>query len=564
MASTPDDAFRALRTLSGYRLLQLRNAVDQQLKTAPIRTLAILAMLLLIWAALYFMLSLVFRQVQHWELIGVVADRHIFVHFFLVLAIMLMFSNAVLTFGALFGRGEPAHLLSMPIQSRQVVIVKWIEGMLLSSWSFLLLGIPMMLAIQSNRVVEWYYYPLFLAHFFAFVAIPACLGLLAAWAVAMWFPRRPQVVAMGFGGILLIVAAALAWSISREALASGEWLRQLLESLNIAREPFVFSTWTARGISAAIEQKVTTSLFYLGIVAANAAFLSWVTINVIGRWWAESFSRAAQGRYYPTIRHGWFTAALCWLLFFYLPRRLRMMMLKDLRGFARDATQWTQMLILFGLLVGYVLNLSWITGDLEHAGTKTLIAFLNLTTLSLILATFTSRFVFPLLSLESQQLWLLGLLPTGRVTLLIIKFLFALTITGLAGGGVMLLASRMLDLPPAWTRVHLAVSLAVCVGLCGLAVGLGARFPLIGQRNPARIASGFGGTFNLIASMVFVVAEMFGVALMSMRDMSSPQPMGDYLTPGNWMLVGSLLGAAILVAFVALSAGARHFERLEA
>jgi hypothetical protein len=171
-----------LWTLTRCRGAQIRNALDQQLREAPLRTFTAVALLVLIWAGLYELLSQVLRQVGRWELVALVAKQYIFIHFFLVLAVMLAFSNAVLAFGSLFGRNEAGHLLGMPIPPRQVVCLKWVEGMLLSSWSFLLLGVPLMLAVARNTEVAWYYYPLFVGHFLGFVIIPSTFGLLAAWA----------------------------------------------------------------------------------------------------------------------------------------------------------------------------------------------------------------------------------------------------------------------------------------------------------------------------------------------------------------------------------------------
>jgi len=219
---------------------------------------------------------------------------------------------------------------------------------------------------------------------------------------------------------------------------------------------------------------------------------------------------------------------------------------------------------MFGLLVIYVLNLRRLPLDLDNPGMKTLIAFLNLTTVTLILATFTSRFVFPLLSLESQQLWLLELLPTRRVTLLLVKFLFALTVTGLSCCGVMALAVYVLRLPTAWVIVDMGICAGICIGLCGLAIGLGARFPLLQQRNPARIASGFGGTFNLMASMMLVIGQMAAVGYVSLKELpANLATLGNTLMPQSWLIVGGLMGLSVIVAALALWIGARHFNRLE-
>jgi len=560
---SPSPPGGSLWVLARSRALQLHNTFDQQLREAPWRTLSVLALLALIWASLYFLLDEVLRHVRGWGLVGVVSYQHLFVHFFLVLAVMLAFSNAILTFGSLYGREEAGFLLASPAHARDVVFVKWLEGLFLSSWSFMLLGIPLMLAVAHNAEVRWYYYPLFLAHFFGFVAIPACLGLLVAWAVAMWAPRRP--VSLAVGGAILLLLIAIYWlsSLSQHALESDQWLHVVLRQIGAVNQPLLPSTWSAKGIDAAMHQQVGTSLFYLLVVLGNALGLSWLTVNLLGRWWAEAYSRAQHGRLNLAIRFGWFTRLLTWSLFFYLPRRLRELMLKDMRGFARDARQWSQMVIMFGLLVIYALNLTRLPFDLDSPFTKGLISFLNLTTVSLILATFTSRFIYPLLSLESHQLWLLELLPIRRSTLLLVKFLFALTVTGVSGCAVMALAVYVLALPPAWARFDVLICLGVCVGLSGLSIGLGARFPVLGQRNPARIAAGFGGTFNLVASMAFVALELTGVALLMVREFDPTFALPSTLSLAGWAMLAGLLTLSAAVAATALWAGARHFERLE-
>ena len=82
-----------------------------------------------------------------------------------------------------------------------------------------------------------------------------------------------------------------------------------------------------------------------------------------------------------------------------------------LRTFVRDPAQWSQLTILFGLLVLYLANMPTLRLEFAASGWFLFIPFLNLCAVSLILATFTCRFVFPLVSLEGHQMWLLGVLP---------------------------------------------------------------------------------------------------------------------------------------------------------
>ncbi|MGE3180552.1 MAG: hypothetical protein AB7N71_02910 [Phycisphaerae bacterium] len=560
----PDAAPRShARVLAAYRGKQLKHTIDQHLRDDPGQTFMVLVLLAFIWAALHQLLVFIFEHVQNWQLVAVVANQQIFVHFFLALAIMLAFSNGVLAFGALFGRAEPAHLLAMPASPRQIMFVKWVEGTILSSWAFLLLGVPLMLAVATTTKVEWYYYPLFVGHFSGFVLIPCTLGYLAAWAVAMWLPRRPIVIAMWFGfatlaGIGIWLARLSAFDVNTE-----EWVARILEHTSAMKNPWLPSTWSAMGIVAVLERDVGKSVFYLLVVLANAAFLVWVTINLVGHTWAKAYDRAQQGRFVPIIRRGWVTSGITHTVFFFLPRPWRYVLQKDLRTFSRDATQWTQMLIMLALLILYALNLRELPFDLGNPRVKGLVAFLNLTTISLILATFTSRFIFPMLSLESQQLWALGLIPCKRSTLLVLKFIFAFAMTGTAGLTVLLLALRQINLPASWMTLHIMVCIFVCIGLSGISVGIGARLPMLGQRNPARIASGFGGTVNLVVSMLFVALMMFSVAWITYGEFNFGHVEVPPLGRTSWWVLGALGVFSLTTTITVLQIGIRHFNRLE-
>lgn len=560
--SAPADV-KAGWVLVRYRCKQMGHMIDQHLRDAPGRTFTVLLLLTFVWAALYQLLAVIFRQIQNWQLVAVIANQQIFVHFFLALGVMLAFSNAVLAFGSLFGRAEPAHLMSLPASARQIVLLKWLEGAILSSWSFLLLGFPLMVAVAKATPVQWYFYPLFIGHFTGFVIIPSTAGILAAWAVAMWAPRRPLFLALWVAAGIIIAAIAWITRLSSMHASAEQWVSSIFEHAHLAKSIWLPSTWTAQGIVSVFERDVGKSLFYLAVVLANAGFFAWLTINLIGSTWPEAYNRAQQGRFIPTIRSGWITAGVVHLLFWPLRRAYRMILLKDLRTFARDPTQWTQMVIMLGLLLLYALNLPRLPLDLDNPRVKGLIAFLNLTTISLILATFTSRFVYPMLSLESQQLWLLGLLPVSRRSLLMVKFLFALVVTALAGLGVMLLATRQLKLPHYWPYVHLLVAFGVCVGLCGIAVGCGARFPVLGHRNPARIASGFGGTVNLVASMFFVAGMMLAMAVVTWREFDAAFRTIADVGLRIWLITAGLLLFSAATCLAAMTIGIRHFEKLE-
>jgi ABC-2 type transport system permease protein len=221
----------------------------------------------------------------------------------------------------------------------------------------------------------------------------------------------------------------------------------------------------------------------------------------------------------------------------------RALLVKDIRLFWRDTTQWGQTLVLFGLLGVYILNLRHFSHQLTNPFWIHLVSHLNLGACALNLATLTTRFIYPQFSLEGKRIWIVGMAPVGMVRLVRTKFWLA-TVGSLGVTlGLILLSCWMLRLPLERMLYFAGAITLMTFTLNGLAVGLGALYPNFREENPGKIVSGFGGTFCLVLSFVYIVASVVLLAL------GSPWP---------WM--GAARAAAAptelaWVAFLALSFG---------
>ena len=109
----------------------------------------------------------------------------------------------------------------------------------------------------------------------------------------------------------------------------------------------------------------------------------------------------------------------------------------------------------------------------------------------------------------------------------------------------------------------------LCLGLSGMAVGLGAILPDFNEQSPSKIAAGFGGTLNLVLSALYVMIVVFINALPCHYFlMTYAHDMNSRLHSGNlkfWLGVavfGSCL-LTILVTSIPLYKGFKAFRRLE-
>ncbi len=103
----------------------------------------------------------------------------------------------------------------------------------------------------------------------------------------------------------------------------------------------------------------------------------------------------------------WIDRALLTTTWFF-PQPMRLLMVKDLRIFRRDPMQWSQFLIFFGLLALYFFNVRRFNYDLYYIGWVNMVSFLNLSVVGLLMSTFTTRFIYPMLSLEGQTVLAAG------------------------------------------------------------------------------------------------------------------------------------------------------------
>jgi len=187
---------------------------------------------------------------------------------------------------------------------------------------------------------------------------------------------------------------------------------------------------------------------------------------------------------------------------------VRALIVKDGRMFWRDTTQWAQSLMLFGLLGVYIINLRHFSQQLSQPFWINLVAFLNLGACSLNLATITTRFVYPQFSLEGKRLWIVGMAPLGLMRVVRTKYATATAASLVVTLGLIWLSCHMLGMDSSRTVFFTAAIAVMTFTLNALAMGLGVLYPNLKEENPSKIVSGFGGTFCLVLSFLYILASV--------------------------------------------------------
>lgn len=510
--------------------------------------------------------------------LGTLLTERLMFLMFAFLFLLLLISNLVIGYSNLFRNQETSYLLSLPIPSHTIFHWKFIESTMLASWAFLFLIAPLLAAYGLVRQAPWHFYAVTPFFLFLFILLPGIAGSFAAVMMARYFDRRSFQVCVVLVLALVLIGIPLLSQpqhFSDEQLEARVYnvLDQMLSNTRFVQFPLLPSYWLSAGVLNWADGARTAAVFFGLVLLSHVLFFGLLLFTRMGQPFYEGAS-AVNSRGGRLGAGGWFRRTPARPVEFDYPRgwldRLvalawftnpatRALLVKDIRTFWRDTAQWAQTLILFGLLTLYIINLRHFTQNANNQFWIFLISLLNLGACSLNLATLTTRFVYPQFSLEGKRIWIVGMSPVGLHRVVTTKFWLAFTAALIVTLTLIISSCHMLRLPLERT-LYFSVSIAVMTfTLTGMAVGLGVLYPNFKEENPSKIVSGFGGTFCLVMSFLYIVSSVALLAIGSpWRFTGEGVPL-----PSIMIGVGLFLTMSLLLGGVPLWLGLRRLRSVE-
>jgi len=598
-----------MRYLFILRLNQLRNNFRLLRKSGRLRLFIGIFVLLFVWVGLFAGFYRAFTFLQTFMGVGeILIDRLIYMLTF-ALFIMLVFSNTVISFQLHLKGAEAAYLQTLPLPGSAIFRFLLLEGAVLSTWATVFLIFPVALAYGLSHGLSLFACLSLLLFAMGISSLAALIGaLIAALIPPLLTPGRARRSILA--AVIIIALTFPFWRSLSPSLRPApdretRMVNRLLDHSRITLCPLLPGYWAAEGFIQAGRGRVSRSLGFLSVLAVNVLF-AWQIVELTAQRYYftnRSLYRSRGGRRrrrkkclkcakVPKVESCRFarqksirgreklTGKAATLgtsppeadqplaenfrhfrhFFPPLPSPVRALLIKDVKVFFRDPAQWLQTVILFGLLAIYIINIKNMPRNVYQPFWKNLITFFNLGATALILATLTTRFIYPSFSLEGRTFWVLGLAPIPRRTIFRARFWSSVAGALLVTEALMLLSNHILEVPGPLTLVTCGTLILMAGVLVSLALGLGAVFPDFLQDNPARIASGFGGTLTLVLSLIYISIVVGALALA--WHLRTSDPAGEQLllfpATGGFVLVLSLAGIWLPCRF-----GIRALEKFE-
>ena len=229
--------------------------------------------------------------------------------------------------------------------------------------------------------------------------------------------------------------------------------------------------------------------------------------------------------------------------------------------------QWSQLILLVVLLMIYIFNIKSLpihSGERLPFALVTMISFLNLGLAGFVLAAVAARFIFPGISLEGRQMWLLRSSPLDPRAMLWSKYWMGAVPLLILAIGITVLTNSLLKVSPFMMAVSLVTIALYTLAASALALTFGVFYPQFGTENAAQIPTSFGGIVYMMSSLcllaVLIMIEAFPVTA-QLRAWQRGQPL--HLTPDLLAAGALVVGICSAATVVPLRLSARRLELME-
>jgi ABC-2 type transport system permease protein len=477
---------------------------------------------------------------------------------FLTFLSFLAFSGVVAALSTFFLSDDLRLILAAPVAARRLFLARFARTVAQAGWMVVVFLLPVLAGIGVAKCAPWSFVATAVITVVPFVIIPVAFGSAVTLLLVNVFPaRRARDILMLMGLMFAVSIVLLLRFLQPERLLKVESMPEVTDffaTLQSPVTPLLPSFWAGESLFAGLQGG--HDLVHIAALWSTA----FAAVIVVGwafeRWHFAGFSKAQEARKARFTQ--WRMLDRLAALLPLSPVR-KHLLIKDLKVFLRDVSQWSQLLLLLALMLVYLYNFRVL--DLERmpymsAFLKNVYAFLNLAMAGFVMSTVSVRFVFPAVSAEGAAFWIIRTAPISLRDFLWSKFWTGLVPVLLLTEILIVAGNELLGVDPFLKRMSAVAIVFMAFALVGLATGLGARYPRCAADNPSQIAGSYGGVAFMILAVLFILVMIVLLGWPSSIYLFA-QFRNRALTTGQEVLIASMFTAAAVVSIVTFLLGMR-------
>jgi len=478
-------------------------------KRGDTRNLIFFAVGFIFWVGIFVVSYRMLSYFQQVEDFGDILAYKLLSMVLLIFFSLLIFSSIITALSKLYLSQDLSLLHTLPVPREKIFLARWLESTLDASWMVIAYTIPVLITYGVVYETGLFYYANILFAILPLVITASSLSALIVLVTVIILPAGRIRSVFIFIGLLVFIVLYIAFRMLRpERLVDPDAFATMLiylESIGTPSSPLLPSTWAFDALKAALAGDLNTALFHDALSWSAAFFLISVNLVVARLIYFKGFSKtqAAVVRLFSSHKQKLRS------VFAFLPGPSRAFIVKEIKTFWRDQTQWSQIFLVVALIAIYLYNFSVL--PLEKAPIKTiylqnLFSFLNMALAAFVLTSVAARFAYPSVSIEAQSFWIVQSGPISIRTFLWIKFFIYLVPLIILSEILIVATNILLHVTPFMMGLSTITLLVMTPGVIAMGIGLGAAYPNFSAENAAQSVTSFGGLMFMILSAAYIGA----------------------------------------------------------
>jgi ABC-2 type transport system permease protein len=552
-------------TLLRPRLLSMRNAVRSSGTGGALRLFLFGGVGVLFWGGIFAISLRVLRYFRGVEEIGHILSLKLLSMMIISSFALLIFSSLLTALSKLYLSRDLYLVHATPVPAATVLTARWIDSTVDSSWMVIVFTLPVFLAYGLVYQGGLPFYGLALLNLLILAVIASLLSTILVQVFVILIPANRMRSIFLLLGILFFVVLYLAIRLLKpETMVDPEVFETVMlyvASLETPQSPWLPSTWFYQSIRHLLDGNAVESLYFTALAASFAGALFFLMVLVADGFYFKGFSKTQTAAVRLIRSRGW---RYRWLGF--LSPEVRTMVVKELKTFFRDQTQWSQLFLIAALIVIYVYNFKVLPLDRSPIKTiylQNLFSFLNVGLALFVLTAIAGRFAYPAISIEKEAIWIVKSSPLSLKAFLWIKF-FIYFLPLLVLSEILIVTTNLLLNVSTFMMVLSITTVLVTVpGIVALGIGMGAAYPDFKAENPSQTVTGYGGLLFMMLSAGFIgivlvlqAGPVYHIFMAGLRD----RPLSPMLLAWTTIAFASALAMSAATLFLPMRYGERRLE----
>lgn len=455
-------------------------------------------------ALLYFGFWRLLNYLEGVEIIGPILSWKLTGMVLLITFAMIMVSSVIISMSTLYYSSDLKFLFSCPLKTGHVFTDKYMDTVFYSSWTLMLAILPYIVALAEVKDLGFWFYVSYTAAIIPFIMLAASLGIFFSMAVMYVFPSsRTRDVTWILGSLSVGFVYVIFRFSKPEKLIRPDALEIVAQYINYLQSPtaeYLPSWWLTKAMMSHSALRWGDFAMHMAYLFVSAFLVYFVLVKLSEKLYPKGFSGAQTGIKFRGDRKDSLEQKAA-LKFRGLESAL-VLIWKDRKLFLRDAKYWTQIVLIISLVLVYLFSIKQL--PLDNQNVKSLVSFLNVGVVGFVISAINLRFVFPSISMENNNFWILKSSPIKIETVMAAKLVVSGVPTFLVAVILVLFSNKFLQADFFVSSLTMATIIVASAAVSFMAIGIGALFPDFTLENIHQIESSYGGFIYMVSAMGYL------------------------------------------------------------